>query len=384
MKTDSHTSHCRWVLSPKAKLSAEKLMISRSFLREIEMLEWKVNAGVQMCDIIAVGSFGVVATGFLIDNHSSPKQVCVKRSLNLQAGIQIAKAFYLELVLMKKCQHPNVVRLLDSKFDRRAASLTFVMPKADCDLQQYLKQGHSRRACFELFRDILYGIHYLHAAGVVHRDLAPSNIFVFYQSDGTCKASIGDLGMACFANSPEQNHQMFTTFPYRSPELFCRQGTTSPAIDVWSAGCILAEMIQQKSLFYYPKENFTCADEWWVFGRQCCALIPEADMDLNKQTWIRTSKGERLLNEVKSRYVAHKRLLWALPHEYHGPEDVLRQILTVDPFKRPTIEETIQLLDLERPNLLHIPNFSEQKALVQKELDLYDIQRLLETETSRT
>lgn len=356
-------------------------MISRSFLQEIEMLEWKVPCFVSLCDVLAVGSFGVVATGYLIDNQTSG-QVCVKRSLNLQAGKHIAKAFWLELVLMKRSNHPNIVPLLDSNFDRLTSSLTLVMPKASCDLQRYLKEGHSRHACFQLFRDVLYGVHYLHASGVVHRDLAPSNIFVYTSPNGSSKACIGDLGMACFAHSPEQTHQMFTTFPYRSPELYCRQGTTNPAIDVWSVGCILAEIIQQKSLFYYPKENFTCADEWWVFGRQCCALIPKHEMDLSVQTWIKTAKGENLFQEVKSRYVAHERLLWALPLEYQGPENALRQILTIDPRKRPTIDEVIAIFDLDIPLLTQLPNFKDQRSLSEKDLILSDIQHLLEIESS--
>jgi len=356
-------------------------MVSRTFLREIERLEWKVPSLVTLCDILAVGSFGVVATGFFIDNHS-PKQVCVKRSLNLKAGNQIAKAFWLELVLMKNCQHPNIVRLMDSNFDRKASSLTLVMPKAECDLQHYMKENHSRRSCFTLFRDVLYGLHYLHAAGVVHRDLAPSNIFVFQNTDGTTRASIGDLGMACFANSPEQHHQMFTTFPYRPPELFCRQGTTSPAIDVWSAGCILAEMVQQKSLFYYPRENFTCADEWWIFGRQCCALIPQEEMDINKQSWIQSSKGKRLFEEIRKRYVPHKRLLWALPADFKGPEDIISRILTIDPTKRPSIAEVIEFLDLEAPFLHSVPDLRTQSRIHENVSNLADIQRLLEIEAN--
>jgi len=351
-------------------------MVSHSFLRELAKMEWKVPKHIALCDIIAVGSFGVVAKA----STSQGKQVCIKRSLNLKA-VEVAKAFWIELILLKNCNHPNVIKLIDSNYDSLNRSLTFVMPRASCDLQRFMKRNHPQPTLYNLFVDILYGLQYLHSGGVVHRDLAPSNIFIFKTSSGF-RASIGDLGMACFAYSPEQTHQLFTTFPYRAPELFCRQGTTNPAVDVWSAGCILAEIVQKTSLFHYPNEHFSVNDEWWIFGRQCCALIPKEEMFLYKQSWIESSVGRALFSEIQKRFVQHQGLLWACPEKYNGVEDtILRKILVIDPNKRPNIHEVLSFLDLEVFQQSPIPNVNRASLISQKKLNLNDILLMLDEET---
>jgi len=340
-------------------------------------MEWKVPKHIAMCDIIAVGSFGVVAKA----STSQGNQVCIKRSLNLKA-VEVAKAFWIELLLLKNCNHPNVIKLIDSNYDTINRSLTFVMPRASCDLQHFMKKNHPQQVLYSIFVDVLYGLHYLHSGGVVHRDLAPSNIFIF-KTGGCFRACIGDLGMACFAHSPEQTHQIFTTFPYRAPELFCRQGTTNPAVDVWSAGCIFAEIVQKTSLFHYPNEHFSVSDEWWIFGRQCCALIPEEEMTLYKQSWIESSIGRALFAEIKKRYVSHQGLLWACPDKYNSHEDtLLRKILVIDPSKRPTMSEVLNFLDLEVFSQNSIPNLQYASLISQKHLNLNDILHMLDVESN--
>jgi len=380
-ETTEHFGDChKWVLSPKANLCPEKLMVSHSFLRELRKLDWKIPRHVSMEKLMAVGSYGVVASGVLNDAQGH-KNVCVKRSLNLHSDVLIAKAFWLELVLLKYSRHANVISLIDSSFDVPSNSLTLIMPKADLDLQAALRANFSMRQYFEIFTDLLYGVHYLHSNGIVHRDLAPSNIFLF-KENGTYRASIGDLGMACIANSPEQMHQMFTTFPYRAPELFCRQGTTAPAIDIWSAGCILAEILQKKSLFYYPSENFTVQDEWLIFGRQCCALIPPTEMNLFCQQWIQP-KGQALFKQIQSRYIQHEGLLWASPDKYEGFEnDILRLFLTINPHTRPSIDVLMQQLNMEMPTHTHrIPIDKHKKICVEHKFSFSDVRSLLEFET---
>jgi p38 MAP kinase len=84
---------------------------------------------------------------------------------------------------------------------------------------------------------------YIHSAGVIHRDLKPSNLLI----NDNCDLKICDFGLA-----REQDHQMtgyVTTRYYRAPEIMLTWQKYSYAVDVWSVGCILAEMLLGQVLF---------------------------------------------------------------------------------------------------------------------------------------
>ena len=87
------------------------------------------------------------------------------------------------------------------------------------------------------------GLKYIHSAGVIHRDLKPSNILI----DDNCDLKICDFGLA-----REQDAQMtgyVATRYYRAPEIMLTWQNYNYAVDMWSVGCILAEMILGKVLF---------------------------------------------------------------------------------------------------------------------------------------
>jgi len=90
----------------------------------------------------------------------------------------------------------------------------------------------------------------MHSLGIIHRDLKPSNIFL-----SSCgKIKIGDLGMArtmTYLEEPMTNNVV--TRWYRSPELLLGATNYGPAVDIWSWGCIFAEVMVRAPLF--PAEN---------------------------------------------------------------------------------------------------------------------------------
>ncbi|XP_043540105.1 mitogen-activated protein kinase 7-like, partial [Chiloscyllium plagiosum] len=116
---------------------------------------------------------------------------------------------------------------------------------------QPLSLEHARYFVYQLLR----GLKYVHSANVVHRDLKPSNLLV----NENCELKIGDFGMARgLGTGPGQSEAFLTEYVatrwYRAPELMLSLDGYGSAIDLWSAGCILAEMLGRRQLF--PGKNY--------------------------------------------------------------------------------------------------------------------------------
>ncbi|EEH06242.1 mitogen-activated protein kinase [Histoplasma capsulatum G186AR] len=87
------------------------------------------------------------------------------------------------------------------------------------------------------------GLKYVHSAGVVHRDLKPSNILI----NENCDLKICDFGLARIQD-PQMTGYVSTRY-YRAPEIMLTWQKYDVEVDVWSAGCIFAEMLEGKPLF---------------------------------------------------------------------------------------------------------------------------------------
>uniref|UniRef100_W5LV98 Mitogen-activated protein kinase 7 n=1 Tax=Lepisosteus oculatus TaxID=7918 RepID=W5LV98_LEPOC len=117
--------------------------------------------------------------------------------------------------------------------------------------QQPLTAEHTRYFLYQLLR----GLKYVHSANVIHRDLKPSNLLV----NETCELKIGDFGMARGLSARADESRSFMTEYvatrwYRAPELMLSLHHYSLAIDMWSVGCIFAEMLGRRQLF--PGKNY--------------------------------------------------------------------------------------------------------------------------------
>ena len=154
-----------------------------------------------------------------------------------------------EIALLKQLQHPNIVRLFDVVHTEKR--LTLVFEFLDQDLKKYLDR-HAEKCglCSEEIKSFLFqllnGINYCHKNRVLHRDLKPQNLLI--NMDGQLK--LADFGLARAFGIPVRSltHEVVTLW-YRAPDVLMGSKHYNTSVDMWSVGCIFAEMITGRPLF---------------------------------------------------------------------------------------------------------------------------------------
>jgi cell division cycle 2-like protein len=159
-----------------------------------------------------------------------------------------------EVDLLLSVHHRNIVNVYETVVGRTRDEVFLVMEFVEHDLRTLMEQRNIRFTAPEvkcLMQQLLQALRYLHEHFILHRDLKTGNILL--NNQGILK--ICDFGMARFFGEPLQpltplNHAV--TLPYRPPEGLIH-GTSplayGPAADMWSCGCIFAEILQNKPVF---------------------------------------------------------------------------------------------------------------------------------------
>lgn len=148
---------------------------------------------------------------------------------------------------MKELKHPNIVRLYD--VIHTESKLMLVFEFMDLDLKKYM-DSHGERGALEpavvrsFMWQLLKGTAFCHDNRVLHRDLKPQNLLI--NKKGELK--LADFGLARAFGIPVNTFSNeVVTLWYRAPDVLLGSRTYSTSIDVWSAGCIMAELV---SSFY--------------------------------------------------------------------------------------------------------------------------------------
>ncbi|NWR81801.1 MK07 kinase, partial [Centropus unirufus] len=194
-------------------------------------------------------------------NPPPGQAVAIKKIPNAFDVVTNAKRTLRELKILKHFKHDNIIGIKDilrptgpySEF----RSVYVVLDLMESDLHQIIHSSqpltleHVRYFLYQLLR----GLKYIHSANVLHRDLKPSNLLV----NENCELKIGDFGMARGLGADPRHAKAFLTEYvatrwYRAPELLLSLHRYTRAIDIWSVGCIFAEMLARRQLF--PGRNY--------------------------------------------------------------------------------------------------------------------------------
>ncbi|XP_067420430.1 mitogen-activated protein kinase 11 isoform X2 [Emydura macquarii macquarii] len=181
------------------------------------------------------------------DTKTRQKVAVKKLSRPFQSLIH-ARRTYRELRLLKHMKHENVIGLLDvftpATSIENFNEVYLVTNLMGADLNnivkcQKLTDDHIQFLIYQLLR----GLKYIHSAGIIHRDLKPSNLAV----NEDCELRILDFGLA--RQTDDEMTGYVATRWYRAPEIMLNWMHYNQTVDIWSVGCIMAELLKGKALF---------------------------------------------------------------------------------------------------------------------------------------
>jgi len=212
---------------------------------DLNKTEWEVPEHYQTLSPVGSGAYGQVCSA--VDSQTENKVAIKKLARPFQSAIH-AKRTYRELRLLKHMNHENVIGLLDvftpgtSLSDFQDVYMVTHLMGADLNnivKTQKLSDDHVQFLVYQILR----GLKYIHSAGIIHRDLKPSNIAV----NEDCELKILDFGLAR-PTETEMTGYVATRW-YRAPEIMLNWMRYTQTVDIWSVGCIMAELLTSRTLF---------------------------------------------------------------------------------------------------------------------------------------
>lgn len=212
---------------------------------ELNKSTWEMPCRYQNLQTIGSGAYGLVCSA---NDTQRKKQVAIKKFSRPFQSLIHAKRTYRELKLLRHMNHENIIGILDIFTPQDCLNdfqdVYMVTQLMGADLNSVLKcQQLSDDHVKFLVYQILRGLKYIHSAGVIHRDLKPSNIAV----NEDCELRILDFGLARMADN-EMTGYVATRW-YRAPEIMLNWMHYNQTVDVWSVGCIMAELLTANTLF---------------------------------------------------------------------------------------------------------------------------------------
>jgi CTD kinase subunit alpha len=195
--------------------------------------------------VVGSGTYGKVFKGI----HVYTKDMVALKKIRMEGerdGFPVTAMR--EVKLLQSLNHANIVKLREVMVEQNDCYMVFEYLSHDLTgLLNHptfkLEQSHKKDLAKQLFE----GLDYLHRRGVLHRDIKAANILV----SNTGQLKLADFGLARFyakRSKLDYTNRVITIW-YRSPELLLGETQYGPAVDIWSAACVLVEIFTRHAIF---------------------------------------------------------------------------------------------------------------------------------------
>jgi len=289
--------------------------------------DFTVDARYRIQKFVGCGSYGVVCAAMDTRDQS---MCAIKKICNVFKNDTTAKRTLREIRLLLHFEHENVISIRDMMTSGAdCADLYVVTALMDTDLHkvirspQPLSDQHVQYFLYQLLR----GLKYLHSCNVLHRDLKPSNLLV----NENCDLKITDFGLSRGVN-PSDCLDFLTEYVvtrwYRAPEIVLSSDTYTKAVDLWSCGCIFAELLGRKPLF--PGSDHV---------QQLSCILDVLGTPRPEQIRHVPEKARRYIAGLQPS--AGKELRTVYPHASEQALSLLGCMLSWDPTARCTVEQAL-------------------------------------------
>ena len=281
-------------------------------------------------ELLGEGAYGVVCSAL---HTPSGQKVAIKKVVPFEHTMTCLRTLR-ELKLLRHFQHENIISILDVPKPvsyHGFNEVYLVQELMPTDLHEVIRsQDLSDAHCQYFMYQLLRGVKAMHSAGVLHRDLKPANLLVNDQ----CDLKICDFGLARADVNREDQHSFMTEYVatrwYRAPEVMVTFKEYTRAIDMWSVGCILAEMLGGRVLL--PGKDYH--DQLTLIFRTL------GSPSIEDYQAIRSRRAREYIRSLP----VWMRVPWKsiLPNATDVSLDLLNRLLAFNPGKRITVEEALK------------------------------------------
>jgi serine/threonine protein kinase len=281
---------------------------------------------------IGDGSYGFVASG--VDTRTGNK-VAIKKIKDVFVDVVDAKRILREIKLLRHFNsHENIITINDIfsvNPDSRVYEDVYIVTNLyESDLeriiqsQQVLTDQHFQYFLYQILR----ALKYIHSANVLHRDLKPSNILV----NANCDLGLCDFGLArgFDVEGKDTLTEYVVTRWYRAPELLCETNHYGKGVDIWSVGCIFAELLTHQAFFRGENPQ-----------HQLEIIVSKIGCPSNEKLGFIRPEARQFLQQSAARSSPQPFNAYFPPNTNTAAMDILEKMLKFLPEERITVEEAL-------------------------------------------